>query len=146
MGKNNESHSSEIAEIYATICPRSHGMSGNKTAGTLLSAVCHEQPVSASEVGQHAVSWSGVKFVFQRPCHHLKSGWWRWKPRFWVNLPVCWLQAINIVSGWKLIKPGILQISASLVILLESPNQLHSSSKNENIHTSMPRTESGCLK
>lgn len=101
-----------------------------KDCGDLLSAVCHEQPVSASEVGQHAVSWSGVKFLFWRPRHHLKSGWWRRKPRFWVNLPVCWLQAINIVSGWKLIKPGILQVSASLVILLESPNQLQFSPEN----------------
>lgn len=131
MGKSNESHSSEIAEIYATICPRSHRVPGNKKAGTLLSAVCHEQLVSASEVGQHAVSWNGVNFLFRRPCYHPKSGWWRWKCRFGVNLSVRWLQAINIVSGWKLMKPRTLKISASLVMLLESLNQLQSSSENE---------------
>lgn len=48
-----KAQSSEMPEIYAVSCPRSHGISGNETSGGLLSAVCHQQLVPVSEVGLH---------------------------------------------------------------------------------------------
>lgn len=44
---------SERSEIYAVLCPRFYGISGNKTSVSLLSAVCHQQLVPISEAALH---------------------------------------------------------------------------------------------
>lgn len=48
-----KAQSSEMSEIYAVLCPRSLGISGNETSGSLLSAVCHQQLVPICEAGLH---------------------------------------------------------------------------------------------
>lgn len=48
-----KTQSSERSEIYVILCPRFHGISGNKTSVSLLSAVCHQQLAPISEAGLH---------------------------------------------------------------------------------------------